>query len=514
MPLTPPALEPGQLPTQLAALLAEILTTLRDVFHTAPPHTVQRLAELVLSPKQHYRSLAAYLHALDRVVHVTSGADLYPLPPAVADMADMSRGLVNGVSAPDEETSVQSGGAVENGAAASAGTLSDDALGGAILTPIPWLARRVEEAALNGPEGGMEVDPTDFDGDHPNAAQAQVVAQLGQGGAGTGSGPSQHTPASSGSSPSRNLERQVRTESTETIEGPNGMGHIETVTVSVSVNGIPSLNGTTTTGAVLHSSLQRGVTQGEVLRQEQEMGVVPVTQLARSSAVTATSGSGTGASGGGDHSEDEGGEDYEGGEEGADDETPHARGPDEIGAADIGQQSATSSVVLGGHGGVQMHGIDVEAAVGRKHPHSEHEEGVGEQPAADSDNADQMEKGRSEDASEIATMPQSPKRQADDEVDDAVAKKRVKSDSDHATGSDTPKDGTVEQEDVEIVDDDFVVVPSDVPATDASSADLAASTGTEASNKDVAGDEAGKERPVDDAERDKTMPDAPTSRPS
>lgn len=169
----------------------------------------------------------------------------------------------------------------------TAGTLgTDEALGGALLTPIPWLTRR-------SPEGNSD------------------------------------TPTSSSAG------AQIHSESTETIEGPNGMGRIETV--SVSINGIPSTGHT------------RGVTQGELLRQEQRAGVVPVSQLNRSQ-------------------ESPGEDDREMDEE--EEEVPHARGPEEIGVGDTGPQGVTTSYM--GEDGVNMQGIDVEAAVGRKHEDDEH----------------------------------------------------------------------------------------------------------------------------------------------
>jgi hypothetical protein len=66
-------------PPAITALLKSIASTLTTLFTTHPPHTIQRLAELILHPKQHYNTLASYLHALDRVVHVTSGAHIFPL---------------------------------------------------------------------------------------------------------------------------------------------------------------------------------------------------------------------------------------------------------------------------------------------------------------------------------------------------------------------------------------------------------------------------------------------------
>ncbi|KAK2683634.1 Protein phosphatase 4 core regulatory subunit R2 [Fusarium oxysporum f. sp. vasinfectum] len=235
----------GALPKQLADMVIDITKHL-ETFETHPPHTIQRLAELILRPRAHYRAVAPYLHAVDRVVQVTSSTKTYPLPPPIPDMSSMH---LNGEDPKDPAVSVS----WSNPTTAALGT--DEALGGALLTPIPWLTRRSPES-------------------------------------------SQDTPGA-----------QIHSESTETIEGPNGVGSIETV--SVSVNGIPS------TG---HA---RGVTQGELLRQEQRAGVVPVSQL----------------------------------------------GPEEIGMSDTGPQSTTTSFMSEGSMGMQ--GIDVEAAVGRKHDDDE-----------------------------------------------------------------------------------------------------------------------------------------------
>lgn len=279
-------LAPGELPRQIQDMLDHILTHIQG-FETFPPHTIQRLAELILTPRAHYKALAAYLHAVDRVVLVTSSTDVYPLPPAIPDMSNMS---INGTT-DDESKDPADGVSWTNSTNTAVG--SDEALGGALLTPIPWLTRRSPGS--------------DDDG----------------------------------------MGAQIHSESTETIDGPNGVGSIETV--SVSINGISS------TG---HA---RGVTQGELLRQEQRAGVVPVSQLARPPAH--------------DDEEDETRDDgekgpHEGDEE--EEEVPHARGPEEIGVNDTGPQSATSSVV--GEGGVEMQNIDVAAAVGRSREEEMHPE--------------------------------------------------------------------------------------------------------------------------------------------
>ena len=98
-----------------------IKKTLTSNFISQPPHTIQRIAELVLRPTQHYRFLPSYLNALDRVLSVSSGSDAFPLPAIDAPVPPGP--LVNG-----NTTST-----------ATNGLGSDQGLGGALLTPIPWL---------------------------------------------------------------------------------------------------------------------------------------------------------------------------------------------------------------------------------------------------------------------------------------------------------------------------------------------------------------------------------------
>ncbi|OAA65986.1 Protein phosphatase 4 core regulatory subunit R2 [Niveomyces insectorum RCEF 264] len=503
------------LPPQIADLLNLIITTLTTTFAQYPPYTIQRLAELVLAPRQHYRSLASYLHAVDRVISVTSCSNIYPLPPAVPDMSAMSL-LANGVS----PSALANGDAMGNGTddvnvnvnvnvngtgsssggnghdngsnnAPLASVGSDEALGGALLTPIPWLRRR--------PTSSGDDDNNTDDGSSPPSSSDS--GDLAFSAASSASGGVLHRPAGA-ASPSSALQQQqqpdqqqqqqqqqlqlaeqqgpeqsqqqeeqqpepreprdrqeqqehqrqlqaqqqqqpqpqpqqhrmeVRTETTETIEGPNGMGSIETV--SVSINGVPSHGAM---AAALQLQQQRGVTQGELLRQEQKAGVVPVSQLARAAAAAAVGSSSsfgnryrtstTGNEADDEAEEEEGGDELDDedrqtepdeqradaamsgadvvdnnsgvadgpgedipdegqAEAGKDDdeeeeERPHARGPEEIGAADMGPQPANSATGTGTGSGsapsllrigsiddahrVDVHELDMEAAVGRK----------------------------------------------------------------------------------------------------------------------------------------------------
>ncbi|KAL4730655.1 hypothetical protein ACLX1H_002693 [Fusarium chlamydosporum] len=334
----------GALPKQLADMLIDITKHL-ETFETYPPHTIQRLAELILRPKAHYRAVAPYLHAVDRVVQVTSSTNTYPLPPPIPDMSSMH---LNGEDPKDPAVSV----AWSNPTTAALGT--DEALGGALLTPIPWLTRRSPES-------------------------------------------SQDTPGA-----------QIHSEGTETIEGPNGVGSIETV--SVSVNGIHS------TG---HA---RGVTQGELLRQEQRAGVVPVSQLSRAQEAAHE----------GERMTMEEDDDEEPQDE--EEETPHARGPEEIGMSDTGPQSTTTSFMS--EGGMGMQGIDVEAAVGRKH---DDDEEVKDDVDADGE-AEGESDAKSPGAESVGT-----KREAEQDLEgDAHKKVKEEKDEDEEKTSGDDADATTE----------------------------------------------------------------------
>jgi len=117
------------LPPQLLSLLVSIKSTLKYYFALKPPHTIQRLAELILHPTRQYRTLPAYLRAIDRVVSVSSSADIFPLP---------QTGLYGDSSMPNRTV---------NGSFMTMDNSlgSDESLGGALLTPIPWLKSTANE---------------------------------------------------------------------------------------------------------------------------------------------------------------------------------------------------------------------------------------------------------------------------------------------------------------------------------------------------------------------------------
>ncbi|KAK6344831.1 hypothetical protein TWF718_006784 [Orbilia javanica] len=115
------------LPPTLLSSLNSLVTLLGKTFPRAPPHTIQRFAELILKPNKHYRSLAKFLRACHRVVSVTSGSDRFPLPTS-HDGQPSSNAIPIGSGLANDH---------------------DDGATGATLTPIPWASAR-EYVANNG----------------------------------------------------------------------------------------------------------------------------------------------------------------------------------------------------------------------------------------------------------------------------------------------------------------------------------------------------------------------------
>ncbi|KAF3932719.1 hypothetical protein ABW19_dt0204359 [Dactylella cylindrospora] len=112
------------IPPTLQSSLASAVQTLTASFSQAPPHTIQRFAELILKPTKHYRSLAKFLRAVHRVISVTSGLDKFPLPithdgQTASNAIPIGSGLVN----------------------------DTEEISGATLTPIPWASAKEYVAA-------------------------------------------------------------------------------------------------------------------------------------------------------------------------------------------------------------------------------------------------------------------------------------------------------------------------------------------------------------------------------
>jgi hypothetical protein len=268
-----------ELPDILRRLLNGIVATLQSAFSERPPHTVQRLAELILDPKKHYATLPAWLRAVDRVVNVSSTADCFPL-------SDESP-AINGV--PNGETGV---GILHNAGSAtmirhgydSASLGSDESLGGALLTPIPWLRNGTNQSS-----------------------EASSLEELSH-----------------------------REEQDNSLGGPLELSADPRSPTPVSVDDNSASAAVHTPDDPLVPERPDGaVTQGELIRMEQEAGVVPIS-------------AGSGKSG---NAPQQNALDVEDIGETA----PHARGPDLVGAVDMGK----------------VGGKDVEVHIGSPPPDSE-----------------------------------------------------------------------------------------------------------------------------------------------
>ncbi|TFK27408.1 PPP4R2-domain-containing protein [Coprinopsis marcescibilis] len=57
---------------------------LLNEFDDNPPFTIQRLCELLIEPKKHYKTVGKYLRAVEKSILVTSTYDAFPVPPPSA----------------------------------------------------------------------------------------------------------------------------------------------------------------------------------------------------------------------------------------------------------------------------------------------------------------------------------------------------------------------------------------------------------------------------------------------
>ncbi|KAJ6129772.1 hypothetical protein N7512_002552 [Penicillium capsulatum] len=161
------------LPPPLALLVKNIRSAIESFFTEKPPHTIQRFAELILRPTAHYRTLPAYLRAVDRVISVTSGADVFPFN-AAATTIPQSNGFVHPANSAGIYLTSDH----------AHGLGSDESLGGALLTPIPWLTNvslegedgNVLEGEETGPTQAQEAPPTEGVGAGTSESEADGAA--------------------------------------------------------------------------------------------------------------------------------------------------------------------------------------------------------------------------------------------------------------------------------------------------------------------------------------------------
>lgn len=238
-----------------------------------------------------------------------------------------------------------------NGVSERDGLGSDASLGGALLTPIAWIKK---DHSLAGA-----------------AAQAQ----------------------------------ELRTEASHTTEGPNGAGRVETV--SVTINGMSGASKQATheedEPAMTHEEALRAegaVTQGELLRQEQEAGVVPAGhETLRRNLI----GGGAVAVGRESMAVNEAAEQQQRPEE-----HPSARGPDVIGPEDMGPQS----YALGGRP------LDMDAAVGRaKSPSATEKTAHEDAPTVTANPLQELQSEGGEETAEPSDITETPSQEAQPQED-------------------------------------------------------------------------------------------------
>ena len=302
--LNTPSHAPKALPPPLHAFYAGIISALRANFSQAPPYTVQRLAELLLEPRRHYRTLPAYLRALDRVVGVASPADAFPLP-AAATGADGTH--IGGPNFLGATTPAQAGD----------GAHGRDDFNGAALVRIPWVRdsppgadlRTESTAVIDGPHGtgSVETVTVSVNGVGPGSARAAALAreQVTQ----------QHAQRQA---QEHDDEQGVRNGTTYTAAAEDGQA-------TTAAERLSSPQGDEGDAASTPSTTVATPTSGHTSHDEE---MLPDATAAASA---------------------------EGAEE--EEEQPHARGPEEIGMADTGPQ------VPGDTG--PTHVFDVDAAMGR-----------------------------------------------------------------------------------------------------------------------------------------------------
>jgi len=227
---------------------------------------------LVLYPKRYYKTLPAWLRALDRIINVSSSADVFPL----SDLPPQVNGILNGSDAGGILFANNSSNDIRNGYDRDA-LGSDESLGGALLTPIPWL----KDTDLSGEVNSS----TELD------SHAKVEAWEG---------------------PNGDEDMEEMLGEPLTIEHtPQSDDANTTASIAADAQAIANVAQEQMKEGLIPERQDGAVTQGELIRMEQEAGVVPQHNDTRLGDM---------------------GIDID--EEG--DGIPHARGPDIVGTVDMG----------------------------------------------------------------------------------------------------------------------------------------------------------------------------------
>ena len=112
-----------------------------DGFAAGPPFTIQRLCEVLLSPRQHYSRKHKLAHSLEKLLMVTSTIPAGPAAAVIADRVAASRAAAAAVAATAAAAAAAT--AAANAAATAAATAAQEA-GDAAMAP---------QAAADAPHG-------------------------------------------------------------------------------------------------------------------------------------------------------------------------------------------------------------------------------------------------------------------------------------------------------------------------------------------------------------------------
>lgn len=174
-------------PAQVAAQ-RQILFSMLDDFDLQPPFTIQRVAELVLRPRQYYRSAHKWIAALKRCLAVTATRDAFPISPVQAPVGGRAvngHAENNGQQAPDMTElemdrldGLPPAATADETMAAAATTRPrsshNASINDPLFSPIPFLVKHETAASANGDHMDVTDNIPDLELGGADRTQAQM----------------------------------------------------------------------------------------------------------------------------------------------------------------------------------------------------------------------------------------------------------------------------------------------------------------------------------------------------
>lgn len=129
-------------PPAMLALHQATENTFRVRFPKYPPWTIQRLAELMLEPQRGNRTLGSFLRSLEVTLSASSSTTAFPSNEALLAGSGTIISMQGGGELPATSSTGLSQSMQIASISSNVDTSSDEAIGGALLTPISWLQTR------------------------------------------------------------------------------------------------------------------------------------------------------------------------------------------------------------------------------------------------------------------------------------------------------------------------------------------------------------------------------------